>query len=520
MEEFARASILFRPMSSFISSRFTRGTESSESIEKGDKKQEDQIPDCEKAAKLGMFGKMTRTTYEWHPSAILCRRFNVPHPYPGSRFTGTPGQEKRRASNWLPVIDTTTNDEDSSRPCNSARSSRETKPENLENEKGRYDSEEISITSVGNKVMQPAAFDGKTLDEKGRSTESCKQAGPLSYLNDKEEVNKKGVTVPGTSLADADAGDRPSLDLFKAIFSNSEDNSSSESDGEENAGLDEEKRNKVKTETDQSREEVQGSQDDDFTEKQSESDISIKIINTSRIERHPPETSENVQMTLSYTSGNDASSGVDLFGPSLPPRQKGVDDHKLQKEKRILKDREKSPEHHSGTLSREAHKKSDTKRNETTSESKKSNSKTRKSETRKSEKKKHKKNKSKKRKKKSHKTTRKSEKYLDRTDSSSEWSSGPDEACEGPKSNVYRDDDRDLEIKSDKRMEKRRNRHEEREQHQEKKSADIYSDDTSAERRHSRKSDSEERVPSARDIYKKLKNQGLSIQRMSAADFM
>lgn len=36
-----------------------------------------------KAAEMKMFGKLTREEFEWHPDKLLCRRFNVPNPYPG-----------------------------------------------------------------------------------------------------------------------------------------------------------------------------------------------------------------------------------------------------------------------------------------------------------------------------------------------------------------------------------------------------------------------------------------------------
>ena len=29
-----------------------------------------------------MFGKLTRSEYEWHPHRVLCRRFNLPDPFP------------------------------------------------------------------------------------------------------------------------------------------------------------------------------------------------------------------------------------------------------------------------------------------------------------------------------------------------------------------------------------------------------------------------------------------------------
>lgn len=43
---------------------------------------QNDIDDKETAVKMKMFGKLTRDTFEWHPEKLLCRRFNVPDPYP------------------------------------------------------------------------------------------------------------------------------------------------------------------------------------------------------------------------------------------------------------------------------------------------------------------------------------------------------------------------------------------------------------------------------------------------------
>jgi hypothetical protein len=39
------------------------------------------------AVRMGMFGPVTRQSFEWHPHALLCRRMNVPEPYPGCVHT-------------------------------------------------------------------------------------------------------------------------------------------------------------------------------------------------------------------------------------------------------------------------------------------------------------------------------------------------------------------------------------------------------------------------------------------------
>lgn len=44
---------------------------------KGDKN------DRKSAASMKMYGAMTRDSYEWHPDRVVCKRFNIPDPYPG-----------------------------------------------------------------------------------------------------------------------------------------------------------------------------------------------------------------------------------------------------------------------------------------------------------------------------------------------------------------------------------------------------------------------------------------------------
>lgn len=39
--------------------------------------------DAGKAAAMKMYGKLTRDVQEWHPDKLVCKRFNVPNPYPG-----------------------------------------------------------------------------------------------------------------------------------------------------------------------------------------------------------------------------------------------------------------------------------------------------------------------------------------------------------------------------------------------------------------------------------------------------
>lgn len=90
MQEFARAAEVFRPVSGVMASRFTSAstapklgsdkpdTTSSQSLlSRPAAKPEDP---AEAAAKIGMFGPMTRSTVSFFPTRLLCKRFNIKPP--------------------------------------------------------------------------------------------------------------------------------------------------------------------------------------------------------------------------------------------------------------------------------------------------------------------------------------------------------------------------------------------------------------------------------------------------------
>lgn len=62
--EFAKAADVYQPLATSLESKFTRGDTAVED----EKKQGDE--------------SIARQTFEWHPHKILCRRFDVPEPYP------------------------------------------------------------------------------------------------------------------------------------------------------------------------------------------------------------------------------------------------------------------------------------------------------------------------------------------------------------------------------------------------------------------------------------------------------
>ncbi|CAI7631956.1 unnamed protein product [Penicillium bialowiezense] len=103
MQEFVRAAEVFKPMSGIMASRFTSASsapkaasDAPDSVDSGLGKPAGK-PDSPAvaAAKMGMFGHMTRSTADFYPSRLLCKRFNVKPP---SNVQSDPGEQPGPAS--------------------------------------------------------------------------------------------------------------------------------------------------------------------------------------------------------------------------------------------------------------------------------------------------------------------------------------------------------------------------------------------------------------------------------------
>lgn len=88
LQEFAHAAEVFKPTTGIMASRFTSSTSSSLPGTADDTSNENLLrqkaskPEdpAEQAAKLGMYGPMTRSSFPFYPSRLLCKRFNVKPP--------------------------------------------------------------------------------------------------------------------------------------------------------------------------------------------------------------------------------------------------------------------------------------------------------------------------------------------------------------------------------------------------------------------------------------------------------
>ncbi|XP_066920075.1 G patch domain-containing protein 1-like [Clytia hemisphaerica] len=237
-DEFTRASILYRPLNSMFANRFTPATSAdpqnitlkSTMVEKpndgsggvptkesntSSSENDDRLSDDMKAAKMGMYGKLTRSVHQWHPDQLLCKRFNIPEPYPGSKIRGVPDRARKSKAgsfferDFLSIAMSSSNEND-----------------NVE------DIEEDDFASRIKNDEQ------KTLQKK------TLKIGPLAHLNrnlgevDNESNGAESITESnqGTSSSVSitkSITSKPSIDIFKAIFDDSESSSSDESDSDE-----------------------------------------------------------------------------------------------------------------------------------------------------------------------------------------------------------------------------------------------------------------------------------------------
>lgn len=126
LREFAKSAGIFKPMSIVMASRFQSSASGSSevpqtnpglhipeqkpamSVEEEEARAEDSkreeeerkgreemetLTSAQRSARLGLFGKETRNERVWKPSRLLCKRFNVPMPYPDEEGGKEEGEE-------------------------------------------------------------------------------------------------------------------------------------------------------------------------------------------------------------------------------------------------------------------------------------------------------------------------------------------------------------------------------------------------------------------------------------------
>ncbi|CAG5116801.1 unnamed protein product, partial [Candidula unifasciata] len=214
-DEFSKASKIYRPMSALMSSRFVRGAMIDEDRTEVPLDTENEKSDRVKAAEMKMFGKLTREEFEWHPDKLLCRRFNVPNPYPGSDLVGLPTVKRDKYSvfNFLNFGDYQSGE---FQEPTTANKNKEVEPDSRERTLKSVQSRRATMTSIF-KVLDDPDFHQPVRD---------------FPVQEKVLDNQDSTQNDKNKEAD-DNGTSPDKDLFRAIFKNSDSESSSEESTDE-----------------------------------------------------------------------------------------------------------------------------------------------------------------------------------------------------------------------------------------------------------------------------------------------
>lgn len=206
LDEFAKAARIFRPISAMMSGRFTSASGANSTVEQvtfegglkteaqwrkekeiKDKQEASMQPQKEtsqeaEAAAMKMFGQLTRTVKPFYPTKLVCKRFNVRNPHPNHDASAS---GRTQAGTREALSEETMEDMLRSRE----------KPRIVDQWK-----DDPALSAI---IPKPSE---RAKEPKAETTEEEK---PSSSTAEEEE----------TSLN----YERPSMDIFKAIFENSED---------------------------------------------------------------------------------------------------------------------------------------------------------------------------------------------------------------------------------------------------------------------------------------------------------
>ncbi|KAI7904699.1 uncharacterized protein BX663DRAFT_503219 [Cokeromyces recurvatus] len=225
LDEFAKAARIFRPISSMMSGRFTTasdttkhevihfegGLKTEEEYRKEKEEKEKAIPEPKKqlsqeaeAAAMNMFGNLTRTIKPFYPNRLVCKRFNIRNPHPDHEFMADNAAGRTQAGSKDALskesMETLLNERVP------LKFSTATTIENLNTPKDNLMMKAVipkpSERQSDTEVKAPTTGIATTLEKNSEEDEGP----PLDY-------------------------ERPSMDIFKAIF----DNSDTEEEEEEQA---------------------------------------------------------------------------------------------------------------------------------------------------------------------------------------------------------------------------------------------------------------------------------------------
>lgn len=205
LEDFSKSALMFKPMSAAMASRFTSAGASAaagemkqpapglrqpvfepappveeRAADPGKEVEEQEVSTAAQAVRSGMFGMLTRTTTDFYPERLVCKRFNVPDPHPDGRPVEVP---RSKMDDFL-----------ASQGYHNARPAESTPAQDVPIDNDPEEKLADETWTAGNSVPDGPP---KPLGQVG--------------LGDDETQGRDTLTAT-----------RPSMDLFKAIFGDSD----------------------------------------------------------------------------------------------------------------------------------------------------------------------------------------------------------------------------------------------------------------------------------------------------------
>ncbi|XP_078524665.1 G patch domain-containing protein 1 isoform X1 [Lissotriton helveticus] len=288
-DEFMRAAVLYKSSSSTLSCRFTRAKyeDDTDKVEVPIDMESD-VNDKQAAVKMKMFGKLTRDKFEWHPDKLLCKRFNIPDPYPGSTIIGLPKVKRDKYSvfNFLTVPET------SSSVSKEIKSERVPQLSNANKTKKQSRWDISAEEKKGDSITEFISLTRSEVDVK-KKAES--QEAKLESTTSEQNIMKADTESTEEKQEDESEETRPSMDMFKAIFASSSDEKSSSEDDSED-------------------EEIQEEQLKEGFKESDPPDTKVPVVKDLNIA-----ASEPVVPLMPPAKQTEESSSSDDFGPKLPP---------------------------------------------------------------------------------------------------------------------------------------------------------------------------------------------------------
>jgi G patch domain-containing protein 1 len=186
-EKFEKTNEMFRPLGEMMQQRFVK-SDSPLTFDGGRETKKKPAEDSyqETAASLSMFGRLTRRVEEWAPTPLLCKRFNVKNPYKGKAVP-----EKRKES-----------------------------------------STGIASSFLSSMQLPGTQASASKEGEEASAAQQSKKTG--GEEEEEEEENQQELNLP----------EKPSIDIFKAIFEDEEE----EGEGEKQGSKEEDQKKQQKEE--------------------------------------------------------------------------------------------------------------------------------------------------------------------------------------------------------------------------------------------------------------------------------